>query len=505
MGTDAFNDPVPGLPAMSQAPAPHPWSTRWAGLAHAAGLRPEQPVALGLSGGADSVYLLHLLARSAERPRVLAVHCDHGLRGDASHEDAAFCARLCARLGVPFARIRLELDPEAPGLEARARKARYEALASEAESAGIPIVLTGHHGDDALETLLQRWTRGSALPGLPGLKRNHTHASGVQIVRPLLTLRREEVRRLLRDQGLEWREDASNLDPTFTRTRVREGLLPDLEASTEGAAVDGLRAFARAVEGLEDELASRTAHLSWEPDATGTAQLPRSSVASLPQALRRRVLWRLVQEGSGGSPGRTLLDAILGDLEANRPARHCLPGGWLLDLTADELCLLPPGSGLPEPRFDLDPEARVLTVPGQLRLPDGRVLTAEIIEAAGSDGHPLDPSCVELDSDQLDGELQVRAPREGDLVHPLGAPGSRRLVRFLADAGVPAGDRPSIPLVLAGDDIVWVAGVRPTDRARLRAATQRRVRIALLPRAPLTDSHPAEGRSGLTSPKHETA
>ncbi|MBL6721300.1 MAG: tRNA lysidine(34) synthetase TilS [Planctomycetes bacterium] len=482
---------------MTQPEAPHPWSSRWSGLAQAAGLRPEQPVALGLSGGADSVLLLHLLARAAERPRVLAIHADHGLRGEASHEDAAFCARLCARLGVPFARVRLELDPSPAGLEARARKARYEALAREAEAAGIPILLTGHHADDALETLLQRWTRGSALPGLPGLKRLHTHASGVQIVRPLITLRREEVRRLLRDEGLEWREDASNQDPVFTRTRVREGLLPALDRETDGAAMEGLRAFARAVEGLEDELASRTAHLSWQPDATGCAQLPRSEVACLPQALRRRVLWRLVQEGSGGSPGKTLLDGIIEDLEAHRPARHSLPGGWLLDLTADELCLLPPGSATPEPRYDLDPEARPLAVPGRLRLPDGRVLVAELVQASGCEGHPLDPSCVELDAELLGTQLEVRAPREGDTVHPLGAPGSRKLTRFLADAGVPAQDRPTVPLVLAAGEVVWVAGVRPTDHARLRGATRSRVRLSLLPSAP-RESAPTD-RSGYAS------
>ena len=95
----------------------------------AAGLDPREAVVLALSGGADSVFLLHVLAASVERPVITAVHVDHGLRGGASREDARWCARLCARLGVPFERRRLVgLDPSAPGLEARAREARYAAL-----------------------------------------------------------------------------------------------------------------------------------------------------------------------------------------------------------------------------------------------------------------------------------------------------------------------------------------------------------------------------------------
>ncbi|MCA9001260.1 MAG: tRNA lysidine(34) synthetase TilS, partial [Planctomycetes bacterium] len=249
----------------TQEQSSYPWSDRWAQMALASELGPNQPVLVALSGGADSVYLLNLVARAEPRPRILAMHVEHGLRGDESREDSAFCARICARLGVPFARTAIELDAQDSNLEAKARKMRYEALAKEARAAGIDVILTGHHDDDALETLLMRMMRGSELTGMTGPKARFALAGEpkIEVVRPLLALRREEVRQILRRQNIDWRDDSSNLGERFTRSRVRQGLLPKI-AGTPGG-MDGLRAFAKAVEGLEEELAERTLHLSWSP------------------------------------------------------------------------------------------------------------------------------------------------------------------------------------------------------------------------------------------------
>jgi len=323
-------------------------------------------VLLALSGGADSVYLLHTLARATPRPRVLAVHVDHRLRGEESTQDGLFCARLCAKLQVPFARIEVEIDPDATNLEARAREARYRALADQARAAGLRTILTGHHEDDALETLLLRWMRGSALPGLAGLKRRNVLAGGaspgpgdearaVTVVRPLLSMRREEVRRLLRDAGLAWREDSSNASARFTRNRVRSELLPQIEEACGAGGFENLRAFASAVESLEEELASRTAHLAWDlPSWAGSSaaargavggRLSRAELGGLAPPLLRRALWRLLVEGSGEPPGRALLAILEDDLLHGAASVHTLPGGWRLELGAREIVLSPPARG----------------------------------------------------------------------------------------------------------------------------------------------------------------
>ncbi|MAG63726.1 tRNA lysidine(34) synthetase TilS [Candidatus Woesearchaeota archaeon] len=334
------------------------WARRWHSLAKVAGLDPREPMVLALSGGADSVYLLHLVAAArmqssvdgdGAHPKVLAVHVDHMLRGEESCEDSAFCARMCARLSVPFARRRADLGDEVSNLEARARKLRYGLLAEEAIGAGCHVILTGHHEDDALETLLLRWMRGSSLPGLAGLKAENIlrpaseTSKPMRVVRPLLNLRREEVRHLLREAGIEWREDSSNGSPAHTRNRVRNQLLPRIESTCGPAGVENLRAFASAVEGLEDELATRTANLNWTPSGPTGRQIARGSL-DLAHTLQRRALWRLLSEGTGRPPSHTLLGILQQDLVGQVQTRHTLPGGWHLDLAEDTLVLTPPGA-----------------------------------------------------------------------------------------------------------------------------------------------------------------
>jgi tRNA(Ile)-lysidine synthase len=456
-------------------------------------------VAIALSGGADSIFLLHVLARAQEKPRVLAIHVDHGLRGESSREDAAFCVRTAARLQVPLACLQVELDPDPKGLEERARKARYQALAREAQNNGINLLLTGHHEDDALETLLQRWTRGSDLAGMPGLKRRYRisgpKGQDLTVIRPLLPLRREEVRQILLQAQIKWREDASNQDQIFTRNRIREGLLPALNEASGGVALEGLRAFASAVESLEGEFATSTAHITWNSrgeglgpgdptNPSGPRRIERARISGLPTPLQRRTLWRLIQEGSGGAPPRSLLDAITQDLSSARLGKHTLPGGWTLELGQQDLVLLRPtleADAEPSAHEAVWSETIPLVFDGITNLPDGRQISSCWVDAPGDQDHPVDKDQVELDSRFLPEVLTIRLPQAGDRFKALGAPGQRKLSRFLADAGIAREQRSQIPLVLAGEEIVWVAGVRPSDRHRLRDATQRRLRLTLEP------------------------
>jgi tRNA(Ile)-lysidine synthase len=492
------------------------------------GLRADEPLLLALSGGADSVLLLHLAATAVPRPRLCAVHVDHNLRGPESRADARFCENLCRSLGVPLTTVALELDPRAPSLEARAREARYRALIDEALRTGHRAILTGHHSDDQVETLLLRWIRGTHLPGLAGLRARveldpyrafggSELASGdpserVTLVRPLIGMRRAEVRRLLSDRGLAWRDDAHNVDPRFSRSKVRHGLMPTLRRLGGEEAIENLRAFGRAVETLEVELAGRTAHVAWNPapwapasrgsdDARLGGVVPRPLFMRLAPTLRRRVLWRLLVEGTGRAPTKALLQAVLADLGSARCTRHSLPGGWALILRSREIALVPPvdepaGPGtLGGPQgllpFPEGPEAAngfggaalfaELAVPGLATLPDGRRISA-------SPAHPpwaRGPWEVDLDADRLPARLVVRQARRGDRFHPLGAPGSRPLRRFLADRGVPREERERMLVVEAAGEIVWVCGMGPSERARTGAATRARVRIAL--------HHPALG------------
>ena len=502
------------------------WHLRWAHLARAAGIGERERLTVAVSGGADSVLLLHLLRAAGRgaaphRGPVRAVHVDHGLRGTESDRDAAFVAELCGSLGVDFAVRRAELDPELGELERRAREARYRILLEEARGQGHSTVLTAHHADDQVETLLLRWMRGGTNGGLLGA-RPRTRVLGaypgqppeerpaglapVDLVRPLLTLRRQEIRQLLEARGLPWVDDSSNLDCRFARNRVRHLLLPALERSVGADGSAALERFASAVERLEGDLAARTSHIAWRtaPFAAATrtsgsvqlgGTLPRSELMVLDRPLLRRALWRLLTEATGRAPSRDALEPLLRDLQGGRCGRYSLRDGWTLLYRAAEVLVLPPRRELEPPRprsgqLDLpfeapDPErrwTRRLGLDEAVRLPDGRRIAASCHAVEPGEPVPRDPSLVELDLDSLPpvAALWVRGPRAGDRFHPLGAPGSRPLRRFLADSGVPREERASIALVGAADRILWVAGLRPSDSARVGARTRRRLRLALV-------------------------
>jgi tRNA(Ile)-lysidine synthase len=489
------------------------WELRWSQWARASGIASDERLLLALSGGADSVLLLQVLAAARPRVRLHAVHVDHGLRGAESDGDVRFCERLCASLGVGLTVRRVELSPRGPSLESRARSERYRCLLEEAERTGHRTVLTGHHSDDALETLIMRWVRGSSLAGMRGPRpewRPQPAPSTVRVVRPLLALRREEVRRLLTDRGLRWREDRSNRDPLFTRNRLRHGFLPMLERIAGAEGIENLRAFGRAVESLEGEFARATAHLAWKraPYVRATRDasrrslggvMERRSLMELPTPLRRRALWRLLLEGTGLAPTELQLAEALAQLSRGRTARQGLAGGWHLLLRSRELHLVPPPEALtplpkrsepaapwlpfpPAARTGRGLEARLqlsLELPGIVTLDDGRRISAEVLPLDPDTPVPRDGWTVELDAGELGSRLAVRWPEPGDRFRALGAPGAKSLTRYLADRGVPREERGNIPLVFSGEELLWVCGLQPCERRRVAPSTRERLRLSL--------------------------
>ena len=483
-----------------------PWIERLAGLSNACGIRPGEPLLIALSGGADSVLLLHLVRHGLPSHPLRAVHVAHGLRGEESEADARFCERLCAQLGVPFALRPVQIDARKQGLEARARAARYGALVDEAQAFQNATIVTAHHADDALETLLLRWTRGTRTGGLAGLapRRSFQAAPRIHVVRPLLSLRKDQLRSWLAESGLAHREDSSNADLDFARNRLRRELLPAIEHAAGPGAIENLFAFARAVADLESALEHATAHLGWTPMPRANARgavgrqrggcLPRGDLMLLTPALRKRALARLLLVGTAQAPGRALLDALSDDLQLGRCTRHALPGAWSLQLRSGELVLEPPreeaptlrdgpACGLPFPPTEA-PRGQLeyhLPLPGIVHLADGRRLSAHVLRPSVPRAVPRSECEVELDLAAIadPASLRVRFARPGDRFHALGAPGSRALVRFLADSGIPRGDRPHVPLVTCGSTILWVAGVRPADGPRVTPQTTQRLRLEL--------------------------
>ncbi len=232
----------------------------------------DGPVALAVSGGPDSTALM-ILARTFGLEGV-AVHVDHGIR-DGSQAEAGVVAKSARALGFAFESLRVDV-PDGPDLEARARKARYEALP--------PSVLTGHTMDDQAETVLLNVLRGSATDGLRGMRHELARETGGRVTRPLLGLRRSETETLCRLWGLEVVRDPSNRDPRFRRNRLRHEGLPLL---SDIAGRDVVPVLARQAEIIDSEVELLD---SWAAtlDAASVGELLG---APLPVARRALRMW----------------------------------------------------------------------------------------------------------------------------------------------------------------------------------------------------------------------
>lgn len=203
-------------------------------------LRPGRRVLAAVSGGPDSVVLAHFLAQMARRKglRVSLLHVHHGLRGRDADRDAASVLALGKTLGldatVARADVRAAAARRGGGLEDAGRAERYRLLSARARRGRYDAVAVGHQLDDQAETVLLHLLRGDSLRGLGGMAPRRALAPGVELIRPLLPLTRDEVLTYAEVHGLSWREDRTNLDPKFTRNWVRGKILPLLERRAPG-------------------------------------------------------------------------------------------------------------------------------------------------------------------------------------------------------------------------------------------------------------------------------
>ncbi|BCR04090.1 tRNA(Ile)-lysidine synthase [Desulfuromonas versatilis] len=419
---------------------------------------PGDRVLVAVSGGADSVVLLHLLLELSRRvPLVLqAAHLDHGMRPE-SAQDAAFVGRLCQKWGVALASGSEDVPALARqaggGLEDAARQARRRFLCETAERSGCGWIALGQHRDDQAETFLHRLLRGSGTGGLAAMRQQSP-----PFVRPLLHFERSRLRAYLRQREIPFVEDPSNADPRFTRNRIRHDLLPRLREFNPR---------------IEEQLADLCASLALEEDfwrrqeepalaalameVDGGLALDHGGLLELHPALRPRVLRGAIARVRGGLTGisRRHIEALDGLLLGDAPqAEAHLPGLWA-GRRYDRLLLRrqPPAI---EEDFSLQ-----ISGPGVYLLPQGRVMTVSIETDARGEG----PLAVEFAADRVGFPLVVRNFRPGDRFRPAGGRGEKKLKDFYIDAKLERERRAALPLVV-GREVLWVVGIRRCDGMR---------------------------------------
>jgi tRNA(Ile)-lysidine synthase len=426
---------------------------------------PGMRVAVGLSGGADSVALLCALAhRSGELGLVVqAAHLHHGLRGDEADGDLKFCRDLAARLQIPFHESRVDTAAEAcanpatgkpaESIEEAARRLRYAWFRTLLAEAPLDAVATAHTLDDQAETVLAKFLRGAWTEGLAGISPKLESSEGV-IFRPLLQTTRSEIEAYLSAIGQPWREDSSNRQLSFTRNRIRHELLPQLElwnpqlrthlANMATLACDEEAWWQAELDRLAPQLILRGRPVRGGGRATSEdVALDCTRLAALAPAMQRRLLRRAAAE-LGGEPDFAATQALLNlALRSHASQRLELANGLTAERTPREI-RLSLGSG-PKSKSVQTPEVLEVPVPGQIDAPSfGLSLKIDLDGVKSLSG----PATATL-----------RNWRPGDRVRLRYSSGPRKVKEVLEHLRVTGSDRTLWPILEFEGRLIWMQGV----------------------------------------------
>ena len=464
-------------------------------------LGPGMKVAVGCSGGADSVALVRLLAelKGPLGIRLLVVHLNHQLRGAEADADEGFVRRLAEWLELEFLVRREDVAARARqrkiNVEEAGRLARLEFFASLIAGGKADAVAVAHTLDDQAETVLARILRGAGTRGLAGIypvveervpfgfaQDERRSSSKLVLVRPLLGVRRAELRDYLSEQEQAWREDATNLDRARLRNRLRLELLPQLSRVAGPAAIEHLARLADHARQEESfwsayveerfQTRARRSGDEWEVAVEGLlapmlelARLPARQAAEAQRAVARRLLRRTLAAVRGDLRRitQTHVESVLLLAEEGRSGQSVDLPGVQVERRFDVLVFRAAGGRRPPP-VAVGEELEV-TGPRRVRLPDGRGLEFKVIEVQGLKGGYNSRA---LDARRAPFPLAVRTWRPGDRYCPRGARRPEKLKLLFQQKRVSRRERARCPVVLSGGEIVWTLAFGPAAERELR-------------------------------------
>src|SRR5438477_8734438 len=447
-------------------------------------LRPGDRVGVAVSGGADSVSLLLLLLELRKKLGIVlsVVHFNHKVRGGASEADEAFVAKLAAKHGLEFhsaaVDVRKKAKKERANLEDAARRARYDYFRSLAESGDCERIVVAHTADDQAETVLAHLFRGTGLAGLGGI-----HPLAGPVVRPLLGVRRNELRHFLRARKQNWREDATNRDTKRMRARIRKKLLPLLEKQFQPAIVKHLATLAelaREDEAFLDALAeARTVMLAQKEDAQvrievddlsqpskrGEFNAENTEFAEKKKALSTRMVRRIVEKVKprAGQLGANHVEAVLELARSGQSGSSIsLPGGVEVRKDRDALVFQAVenagGRALQSAPRKYEYKIDLAGGDAGLRVAElGCVFRLRVIDWPPKRGETNSYGAV-LDRDRLRFPMVLRNWRPGDRLRPMGHRSAHKLKRLLNERPLSRGERDGWPVLTSGGALDWTRG-----------------------------------------------
>lgn len=461
-------------------------------------LSADDHVVVGVSSGPDSLALLHLLLGLGKLDdwnlKLHIAHLNHQLRGSDAEADAAFVQAAADSYSISCSietrDIAKLVEVGSGGVEEISRRERYAFFERVCLQTGAKVVAVGHHADDHAETILQRIIRGTGLRGLAGIPQSRPISPGsdIRLIRPLLRMTRASLRKYLSDEGVAFREDATNASIEPTRNRIRHVILPQIEESINPQVRDALVRLGEQAAWVQEYLGETVQRTFESLIISHTDQELVLNVEALGRK-SRIVQTELIRLGyrSFGLGEQDLSFAHLSaalDLVADRASgkQLQLPQGMTLEKSYHRLVFSFPSD---EPREEIAAQIAI-HLPGKTMLPIRRLqidcslatLTENDVRCLRHNAEKMQ-ECIDLDA--VHPPLVVRKRKPGDRFFPLGAPGSKSLSDFLSDAKVDPKARERVAVLCDQLGPIWVIGYRIDDRVKLTALTRRALHVSAKP------------------------
>ena len=428
------------------------------------GLAPNSPMLLAFSGGADSVALLDMMQKEYPDAPILLAHVNHGIRGDEALRDRTFCAEVAKARGLEIAILDADIPTLAKergqSIEEAAREVRYAFFADLMEERGIPLLLTAHHADDHLETVLFRIARGTGLAGLCGIAPMRPFAEGY-LVRPLLGFTKQEILQYCKEQELCFVTDSTNADTTYARNRIRAEVLPVLESLFS---VASHRAVRMSAELCEDDACLQDLAKEFVTENTTARGISYLHLQKAHPAIRRRALQIWFEKERGATLESVHLQSLLQLIESeDRTARVALPTGVSAYCTARGRLMLTQTKPQPVGEYTLPLALGETKIQGT----DISIVITPLV--ATTVEKSTDNSLVLFGEwDDIKNTLTWRNRREGDVI--LRGKMHRQVRRLWAERGVSTELRQALPMLCIGKEIVWVPFVGSADELKQKMA-----------------------------------
>ncbi len=439
---------------------------------------------VAVSGGADSIALMHLLLPVCKALDITPVilHLNHGLR-EQSKEEAVFVKGLAHSYNTDFTSRSLDLKNrprDNRSLEMAARDARIRFYMDCGQDLSLDAIATGHHADDLSENLLLRLARGSGIDGLSGMRPSTTlkpiseENFEIRILRPLLNIAATALREWLAARNFKWHEDLSNLDTSIPRNNIRHVIIPFLRDNLSEE-IDSRLCQSIATLREDEALLNEIAQEKLEAIQYNRAILV-SALLQLPLSIQRRALrlWLFEHDNAAAAGFRRVNDLLARCADTE--------GKWSVQLNLETLAqfdgeLL----NIYKPRkIEILPESELRT--GATILWGDFEIKVELSQGieAGSQGVNIYPASCSLSAEELEGKtLIVRQRREGDRIAPTGFHGSKKIKDVLMDAKVPRHDRDTTPIITCDDEVLWIPGYRISRAYAVASDTARSIRITV--------------------------